>query len=109
MSLWPKLNALEAETEVRCRMTVSISGRIAQFGARIIEAINNQMFEQFISNFTNMMAQGNGNESTSVRTREAKPVKVVSLVDSVVVFELKKKFDKKKNQNERLLNSLKYI
>ena len=55
------------------------------------------------------MAQGNGNESTSVRTREAKPVKVVSLVDSVVVFELKKKFDKKKNQNERLLNSLKYI
>ena len=95
MSMWLKLNTLETGTEVCCRMTVSITGRIAQFGARTIEAVNNKIFEKFISNFTNMMAQGNGNESTSVRTREAKPVKVVSLVDSVVVFELKKKFDKK--------------
>ena len=89
-------------------MTVSITGRIAQFGARMIDAVNNKMFEKFISNFTNMMEQGNGDESTAGRPREADPVKAASLVCSVIVSELKKKFDKKQNQNERLLNSLKY-
>jgi hypothetical protein len=89
-------------------MTVSITGRIAQFGARMIEAVNNKMFEQFISNFTNMIEQGNGDESTAGKTREAEPVKATSLVGSVIMSELKKKLTKKQNQNERLLNSLKY-
>ena len=69
MSMWLKLNALETGTDVFCRMTVSITGRIAQFGARMIEAVNNKMFEQFISNFINMMEQGNGGESTVKKTQ----------------------------------------
>ena len=95
MSMWLKLNALETGTEVCCRMTVSITGRIAQFGARMIEAVNNKMFEQFISNFTNMMEQGNGDESHEERTKEVEPVKAASLVGSVIVSELQKKFIKK--------------
>ena len=91
MSMWLKLNALETGTEVCCRMTVSITGRIAQFGARMIEAVNNKMFEQFISNFTNMMEQENEDVSTAGRPREAEPVKAASLVGSVIVSELKKK------------------
>jgi len=90
MSMWLKLNTLEIGTEVCCRMTVSITGRISQFGARMIDAVNNKMFEQFISNFTNMMEQGNGYESTTGKPREAKPVKATSLVGSVIVSELKK-------------------
>ena len=89
MSMWLKLNALETGTEVCCRMTVSITGRIAQFGARMIEAVNNKMFEQFISNFTNMMEQGNGDESTTRIPREEEPVKAASLIGSVIVSELK--------------------
>jgi len=108
MSMWLKLNTLEIGTEACYRMTVSITGRIAQFGGRMIEAVNNKIFEQFISNFTNMIERGNGDKSTAVRTRGAEPVKAASLVGSVIVSELKKKFDKKQNQNERLLNSLKY-
>ena len=42
-----------------------------------------------------MMEQGNGDERTAGRPREAKPVKAASLVGSVIVSELKKKFDKK--------------
>ena len=71
-------------------MTVSITGRIAQFGARMIGAVNNKMFEQFISNFTNMMEQGSRDESTAGRPREAEPVKAASFVGSVIVSELKK-------------------
>ena len=95
MIMWLKLNALETRTKVCCRMTVSITGRIAQFGARMIEAVNNKMFEQFISNFTHMMAQENGDERNEGRTREVEPVKAASLVGSVIVSEIQKKFSKK--------------
>ena len=95
MSMWLKLNTLETGTKVCCRMTVSITGRIAQFGARMIEAVNNKMFEQFISNFTNMMEQRNGDESTAGRPRKAEPVRATSLVGSVIVSEIQKLFGKK--------------
>ena len=95
MNMWLKLNKLETGTEVSCRMTVSITGRIAQFGARMIEAVNNKMFEQFITNFTNMMEQENGDESNAGVSRKAEPVKAASLVGSVIVSELQKKFGKK--------------
>ena len=97
MSMSLKLNALETGTEVCCVMTVSITGRIAQFGARMIEAVNNKMFEQFISNFTNMMVQENIGGSNTERISEAEPVKAASLVGSVIVSELQKKFSKKTN------------
>ena len=91
MSMWLKLNALQTGTEVCCRMTVSITGRIAQFGAHMIEAVNNKIFEKFISNFTNMMEQENGDVGTAGRPRKAEPVKVASLVGSVIVSEIQKK------------------
>ena len=108
MSMWLKLNSLETGTEVCCRMNVSITGRIAQFGARMIEAVNNKMFEQFISNFTNMMVQGNGDGDNTGRPKGVKPFKLAPLVGSVIVSEIKKKFDKKQNQNKRTLKSLNY-
>ena len=87
-------------------MTVSITGRIARFGARMIEAVNNIMFEQFISNFTMMMEQENGDEGTAGRPMEAEPVKATSLICSVIVSELNKNLTKKHNQNEKTLKSL---
>ena len=60
-----------------------------------LELVNNKMFEQFISNFTNMMEQKNGDESTAGRPRETEPVKAASLVGSVIVSELKKNIGKK--------------
>ena len=106
ISMLLKLNTIETGTEVCCRMTVSITGRIAQFGARIIEDVNNKMLRQFISNFKNMMENGNGDERSTGRPREAEPVKASTLVGSVILSELKKIIDKTQNQNERLLNSL---
>ena len=55
-----------------------------------------------------MMEQENGDEGTARRPKETEPVKAASLVGSVIVSELKKNLTKKQNQNERLLNSLKY-
>lgn len=95
MNMSLSLNALENGTEVSCTMNVSITGRIAQFGARMIEAVNNKLFEQFISNFTNLMEQENGDGKTAEIPPEAKPVKAASLVGSVIMSELKKKFGNK--------------
>ena len=53
------LKELETFTEVYCKMTVSITGRIAQFGSRMFEAVNNKLFDQFINNFSNLIEQEN--------------------------------------------------
>ena len=52
-----KLEERENGTEVESNMTLSISGKIAQFGTRLIEGVNNKMFDQFIKNFKKLLSQ----------------------------------------------------
>ena len=89
------LNVHETSTEVSCIMTVSITGRIAQFGSRMIEVVNNKLFEQFIQNFSNLLTQENEGGNVDEVPSEAEPVKAASLVGSIIVSELKRKFGKK--------------
>jgi len=95
MKLSLSLNGIEETTEVTSIMSISITGRIAQFGSRMIEAVNNKLFDQFTQNFSTLMANQNGEADANTILREAEPVKAASLVGSVVVSELKKKFGKK--------------
>ncbi|MBC8258324.1 MAG: SRPBCC family protein [SAR324 cluster bacterium] len=95
MNMNLSLNEIETGTEVLCMMTVSITGRIAQFGARMIEAVNNKLFEQFIKNFSNLLSESNDEASPTEISKDAEPVKAASLVGSILVSELKRKFGKK--------------
>ena len=95
MNLEVSLNAHETFTEVSCIMTVSITGRIAQFGSRMIEAVNNKLFEHFIQNFSNLLTQENERGNVDEVPSEEEPVKAASLVGSIIVSELKRKFGKK--------------
>jgi len=95
MNMEHSLNAHETFTEISCIMTVSITGRIAQFGSRMIEAVNNKLFEQFIQNFSNLLTQENEGGNVDEVPSEAEPVKAASLVGSIIVSELKRKFGKK--------------
>ena len=45
------LNEKDGGTEVNVTMEVSITGMLAQFGSRMINDVNNQVFDQFIANF----------------------------------------------------------
>jgi len=92
MNMWLTLNELETCTEAYCKMTVSITGRIAQFGSRMFEAVNNKLFEQFINNFSNLLEQENWEEKTTELPTETEPIKTTSLVGSVIVSKLKRKF-----------------
>ena len=44
MNMDLSLNPYETFTEVSCIMTLSITGQIAQFGSRMIEAVNKKLF-----------------------------------------------------------------
>ncbi len=37
-------------------MDVTINGKIAQFGSRLIDTVSNQLFKQFVSNFSKKLA-----------------------------------------------------
>ena len=52
-------NTQETFTDFSCILIVSITGRIAQFGSLMIEAVNKKLFEQFIHNYSNLLTQEN--------------------------------------------------
>lgn len=44
-------------TQVEVTMDISITGMLAQFGARLINDVSNQVFNQFVSNFKEKLAK----------------------------------------------------
>ena len=68
MTMKIKLSTLEeGGTEMQSSMSLSITGRLAQFGARMIVAVNNKMFDQWAMCFTELL-----NEQTSSKDSEEK-------------------------------------
>jgi len=68
MTMNIKLSTLEeGGTEMQSSMSLSITGRLAQFGARMIVAVNNKMFDQWATSFTELL-----NEQTSSKNSEEK-------------------------------------
>ena len=66
MTMNIKLSTLEeGGTEMQSSMSLSITGRLAQFGARMIVAVNNKMFDQWAKSFTELL-----NEQTSSKDSE---------------------------------------
>ena len=89
MTMNLKLSTLEdGGTEMLSSMSLSITGRLAQFGARMIVAVNNKMFDQWATSFTELMNQhtsSKGSEENSsslqdnVNVAETTPVKALPL------------------------------
>ena len=68
MTMNIKLSTLEeGGTEMQSSMSLSITGRLAQFGARMIVAVNNKMFDQWATSFTELL-----NEQTPSKDSEEK-------------------------------------
>ena len=95
MNMEVSLNTQETFTDFSCILIVSITGQIAQFGSLMIEAVNNKLFEQIIHNYSNLLTQENERGNVDEVPSEAEPVKSASLVGSIIVSELKRKFGKK--------------
>ena len=83
-------------TEVTNNMEISITGKLAQFGSRMIVDVSDQVFKQFLSNFRNQLqavADGSINNKTTV-PEEAKPLNAVSLFFSMIWGSILKLFGK---------------
>jgi len=65
-------------TEMKSSMSLSITGRLAQFGARMIVAVNNKMFDQWARSFTDLLNEqlptNYSNEKSSSQQTDSKPV-----------------------------------
>ena len=65
-------------TEMKSSMSLSITGRLAQFGGRMIVAVNNKMFDQWAMSFTDLLNEqlptNYSNEKSSSQQTDSKPV-----------------------------------
>ena len=65
-------------TEMKSSMSLSITGRLAQFGGRMIVAVNNKMFDQWAKSFTDLLNEqlptNYSNEKSSSQQADSKPV-----------------------------------
>ena len=65
-------------TELKSSMSLSITGRLAQFGGRMIVAVNNKMFDQWAKSFTDLLNEqlptNYSNEKSSSQQTDSKPV-----------------------------------
>ena len=83
----------QGQTQVNCSMRVSITGRIAQYGARMIQAVNNKIFDQFTANFHLLLErQVRGEEFTP---REDNVVNAGAVVGSIISDSVSSIFKKK--------------
>ena len=79
MTMNIKLSTLEdGGTEMLSSMSLSITGRLAQFGGRMIVAVNNKMFDQWAKSFTDLLNEqpptNHSNEKSSSQQTDSKPV-----------------------------------
>ncbi len=89
MTMNIRLSALEdGGTEMQSSMSLAITGKLAQFGSRMIVAVNNKMFDQWATSFTELMNQQtssensdekSSNEQDRIKVAQTTPVKVLPL------------------------------
>ena len=65
-------------TEMKSSMSLSITGRLAKIGGRMIVAVNNKMFDQWAKSFTDLLNEqlptNYSNEKSSSQQTDSKPV-----------------------------------
>ncbi|GAB2525458.1 SRPBCC family protein [Spirosoma aerophilum] len=62
------LTEVDGQTHVEATMDISITGMLAQFGARLINDVSNQVFNQFVSNFKEKLAAPAATDASTAET-----------------------------------------
>ena len=87
MKMTGKLRAVEGGTEVSSVAELNIVGILAQMGARVINQVNDIMFEQFVKNFRQQLQSGAAPEGSPA---EVKPISAVGVAFSALKAAVKK-------------------
>ena len=67
MTMMVNLKEVDGATEVTSSIKLSITGKLAQFGSRMIVAVNDKLIEQFVSKFREV-AEGGGEPAAAPAT-----------------------------------------
>lgn len=82
-------------TTVNNTMNISIAGKLAQFGSRMIVDVTDQVFKQFLNNFRNqMVSNADDSEQAEQSVEEAKPLNALSLFFSMIWASILRLFGK---------------
>ena len=84
-------------TEVTNDMDISITGKLAQFGSRMIVDVSDQVFKQFLNNFRGQLEAASSSdtaEGAPAPAAEAEPINAVSLFFSMIWASILKLFGK---------------
>jgi hypothetical protein len=86
-------------TEVTNKMDISVTGKLAQFGSRMIDDVSDQVFKQFVNNFRNQLQVAVSTDPAkppdeAPPAAEAKPLNAVSLFFSMIWASIQKLFGK---------------
>ncbi len=85
MRMTGQLRALaEGGTEVTGTSQVNISGRLAQFGGRMIEDVSDQIFAQFTHNLAQRFQGPEESEARETQASTAEPIKVLPVALTAV-------------------------
>ena len=83
-------------TTVNNTMNISIAGKLAQFGSRMIVDVSDQVFKQFLNNFRNQMELNTADSaSAEPAVEEAKPINALSLFFSTIWASILRLFGKR--------------
>lgn len=109
MHMIGKLKSLSgAETEVTGITDVAVTGKLAQFGARMMEDVSNHIFTQFTQAFQQRLTEENGGASpseastdhgTPEASQSAQPIKALPLMLKVVWAAIVRFFQKLKSKS----------
>jgi len=87
MKMTGKLHAVDGGTEVSSVAELNVVGILAQMGARVINQVNDIMFEQFVKNFRQQLQSGAAIEGSPA---EVKPISAVGVAFSALKAAVKK-------------------
>jgi carbon monoxide dehydrogenase subunit G len=87
MKMAGKLRAVDGGTEVSSIAELNVVGILAQMGARVINQVNDIMFEQFVKNFRQQLQTGAASEGSPA---EVKPISAVGVAFSALKAAVKK-------------------
>jgi uncharacterized protein len=100
MTISGKLTSLpDGKTEMASQSDLTISGKIAQFGARMIEDVSKSMFVKFTESFEAQLA-AEGGSAPAVPQKADNAVSVTDVAGAVVKGAVGRLFGKKENSAE---------
>ena len=85
MKMSGKLRSLsDGGTEVTGTTEITVTGRLAQFGTRMMDDVSNHVFEQFTKSFQERLSEERGAGGVITSAAASQPVKAMPLVMSVM-------------------------